>query len=169
MRTELFFADIRQQLGRRLHSDITCISIRGEDKIRTQKDKLYNSWSLSLDYYRKALDILRQRNRSSIFLYLSEGGTDPQMVAEDRQWVKDTFITPQLGDRSLLEPKDFTAADSLHMMTECDSLVVSASSFSWWAGYLSKKARTIIAPRVIQEEFVPEDYYPPSWTLIYEE
>jgi len=115
--------------------------------------------------YLKALNILRQRNDNMIFVYLTGGGTRPEIVAEDRQWVKDTFLT-RPEEPSFLEPEDFTAADALHMMTECDNLVVSASSFSWWAGYLSNKDRLIIAPKQIQTDFVPEDYYPPSWTLI---
>ena len=129
----------------------------------------YNDWSLSVDYYRKALDIFRQRNRHMIFVYLIGGGTDSQMVMEDRQWVEDTFITPRPEEPSFLEPEDFTEANALHTMTECDNLVVSASSFSWWAGYLSNKDHLIIAPKTIQLDFVPEDYYPPSWTLIAEE
>jgi hypothetical protein len=166
LRTQAFFADIRRQSRNGHHPEIACISIRRGDKTRKKKGNVYDNWSISVDYYWKALDILRRRNRGMTFVYLTGGGTTPRMVAEDRQWVKDTFITPHGGQASFLEPEDFKAANSLHMMTECDNLVVSASSFSWWAGYLSKKDGMIIAAKHIQEDFVPEDYYPPWWTLI---
>jgi hypothetical protein len=168
LRTQEFFVYVRRQSKNTSHREIACISIRRGDKTRMHKKGFYNDWSLSADYYRKALDILRQRNRNMIFVYLIGGGTDSQMEVEDRQWVKDTFIIPRSEEASFLEPEDFTEANALHTMTECDNLVVSASSFSWWAAYLSSKNRLIIAPKEIQLEFVPEDYYPPSWTLISE-
>jgi hypothetical protein len=52
-----------------------------------------------------------------VFVYLIGGGTDPQMTAEDRQWLKDTFITPRLEVLSFLEPEDFREANGLHTMT----------------------------------------------------
>jgi hypothetical protein len=104
-----------------------------------------------------------------IFVYMIGGGTNSQIVAEDRQWVNDNFITPRPEEPSFLEPEDFTEANALHTMTECDNLVVSASFFPWSAGYLSNEDRLIIAPKKIPLDFVPEYYYPPSWTLISEE
>jgi len=166
LRTKEFFFDIRRQSKSASHREIACISIRRGDKTRNNNKNFYDDWSLSMDYYWKALGLLRQRNHNLIFVYLVGGGTDPQMTAEDRQWVKDTFITPHSKEPSFLEPEDFTEANAMHMMTECDNLVVSASSFSWWGGYLGNKDRLIIAPKEIQIDFVSEDYYPPSWTLI---
>jgi len=81
------------------------------------------------------------------------------MTAKDRQWVEDTFIKPHPEEPSLWEPEDFTQANA---MTQYDNLVVSASSFPWWAGYLGNEDRLIIAPKHIQVDFVSEDYYPSS-------
>jgi len=166
MRTQEFFVDIRQKSKGNSHSEIACISIRRGDKTRNNNKTFYDDWSLSMYYYQKALDILRQRIHNLIFVYLVGGGRNRQMIAEDRQWVKDTFIKPHSEEPLFLEPEDFTEANAMHMMTQCDNLVVPASSFSWWAGYFGNEDRLIIASKHIQVDFVSEDYYPPSWTLI---
>ena len=56
----------------------------------------------------------------------------------------------------------------------CDALIIGASSFGWWAAYLSKiPGRRIVAPQVMvlpgsdfADEYVVEDYYPPDWMLL---
>ena len=169
MRTNKFLANIRRRSSAAPEWEVACISVRRGDKTRMNDESFYDKWSLSTDYYKKALNLLHQQDRGMIFVYLVGGGTTPEMIEEDRQWVLDTFINPHPDEYAFLEPEEFEAASSLHMMTQCDHLVVSSSSFSWWAGYLSTKARTIIAPKVIQADFVPEDYYPPAWTLVYDE
>lgn len=167
--TSNFLADVRRQASMPAEGEVACVSVRRGDKIRMDNQHFYNRWSLSIEYYQKALSVLRQQDQPMAFVYLVGGGTTPEMVAEDRQWVIDTFIRARPDEHSFLEPEGFSAANSLHMMTQCEHLIVSSSSFSWWAGYLSTKARTIIAPKVIQTDFVAEDYYPPSWTLLDDE
>lgn len=57
----------------------------------------------------------------------------------------------------------------MYALTRCNHLVISSSSFSWWAGYLSRAASLIIAPKIVLAPsviFAPEDHYPPGWILL---
>ena len=58
-------------------------------------------------------------------------------------------------------------AESLLLMSEAQSLVISNSTFSWWAGMLGNKKKTVIAPskwfRNLED---PDQLYPPAWQLM---
>lgn len=66
----------------------------------------------------------------------------------------------------------------LAVLRGCDALVISSSSFGWWAAYLAKlPPGHVIAPRhVINPKLPPQhnlrrgfdgaDYYPPGWLLL---
>lgn len=63
--------------------------------------------------------------------------------------------------------------DFVFLQVACDALVLTASSFGWWAAFTSELAKVVVAPRVIVNpqdplsfEFRREDYYPESWILI---
>ena len=57
--------------------------------------------------------------------------------------------------------------ESLLLMSEAQSLVISNSTFSWWAGMLGNKEKTVIAPRKwFRSMEDPDQLYPPVWHLM---
>jgi hypothetical protein len=57
--------------------------------------------------------------------------------------------------------------ESLLLMSEAQSLVISNSTFSWWAGMLGNKEKTVIAPRKwFRSMEDPDQLYPPAWHLM---
>ena len=146
----------------------------------------YNRWALSEAYYKAAIDrALRPdgggdagpRGRPVALVFFTGGGFNRAQQREDRQWVRDRLAS-RYDDhgrardlRTYLEPEGMDHVTSMACMARCDALVVSASSFSWWAGFLSdnRTTKVIIAPRDIHDEsfgFSPADYYPAHWTLL---
>lgn len=65
----------------------------------------------------------------------------PVLVAsDDHQWVRATFA--DLSDRVQIF-EGSTQFDDLRMLSRSTELIMSNSTFSWWAGYLGRQARTI--------------------------
>lgn len=90
---------------------------------------------LSASYYLKCIDIIRLEILNPFFIFVSD---DPFYVQECFSEVKDSYISKQN------DTEDFA------LMTLCKSGILSASSFSWWAAYLSQlqnRSKLFLAPR----------------------
>jgi GR25 family glycosyltransferase involved in LPS biosynthesis len=150
---------------------IACVSVRRGDKVRLHNSG-YNQWALSLNYYDKAIRLLRMKYKKLALVFFVGGGFNKKIKLEDREWVK-THLMANLSANNVpvhLEPYDMSHIVSMHAMSQCDALIVSSSSFSWWSGYLSRNTSTIIAPKTLHEsstwEFSESDYYPSNWILL---
>jgi Glycosyl transferase family 11 len=103
-------------------------------------------------------------------LFFVGGGFHRKDYEEDRFWVRERLMTKALeGDTVFIAPEELSHMTVMYALTRCDHLVISSSTFSWWAGYLSEQATTIIAPRMLLVDtvpFKPEDHYPPHWILL---
>ena len=125
----------------------TCVHIRRGDYLK------YSSFHnvCNLDYYLKAITTIG--DGSFIF------------VSDDINWVKENFKSENYYfvdfNNELL---DFT------LMTMCNNVVISNSSFSWWGSYLNNNEnKTIISP---YRWFGPkgpkdtQDLYLKNWSVI---
>jgi hypothetical protein len=59
--------------------------------------------------------------------------------------------------------------EDLYLLSRCDALILSNSSFSWWASYLTKDKSIVIAPVNWFAKEGPQDYYDvfrEEWKLI---
>ena len=103
-------------------------------------------------------------------LFFVGGGFAKKDYLEDRLWVRERLMPMALdGDRVFLAPEELPHMTVMYSLSRCDHLVISSSTFSWWAGYLTQKASLIIAPKILLSSsvtFVSEDHYPPSWILL---
>lgn len=74
------------------------------------------------------------------------------------------------NDKVFIAPDVMSHIVVMYTLTQCNHLIISSSSFSWWAGYLSDHASLIIAPKYLhvveRVGFVPEDHYLPEWILL---
>jgi len=74
-------------------------------------------------------------------------------------------LEPHIPDALFVEtPKDVDAAEVLLIMAACGSLVISNSTFGYWAGLVSKTAQFVVAPtKWFKGQEDPEQLVPPDW------
>jgi hypothetical protein len=116
----------------------------------------------SLDYYKKAIQIVIDKN---------EKKTIPKLYifSDDPAWVKNNFNT--LGLPAIVvdiqEHKEKSYHD-MHLMSLCQHHIIANSSFSWWGSWLSSRNGIVIAPRRWFADDILKDYNPSlvSWLRI---
>lgn len=114
-------------------------------------DYLGNPMLLSPDYYRQALSsLIERRGLSTEHLTITVFSDDPEWCAKEMSFDTPVTYSP---------PRD-TLADFSSLM-ECEYLVLSRSTFSWWAAVLPDRPEAnVISPY----PYTPE----PDWLLDYE-
>ena len=89
---------------------------------------------LPKSYYKSAIELIRMKVENPKFLIFSDDR------ARAQQYIFD--ILEEYTYCCGTEFEDFIS------LSECDHLIISASTFSWWAGFLSKKVnKIVIAPK----------------------
>lgn len=146
------------------------VHVRLGDKLNNpQNENFYDKWSLSENYYRKAITLLTRRHKKHALVFFSGGGETKDHLSRDRHWTKEKF--GNLSNYTFFDHSDdhFVAFKALSL---CDSIVVAHSTFSWWAAYLSETLE-IVAPyhlfsptAEVTEGYSADDFYPPWWSLI---
>lgn len=129
------------------------IHVRTQSK-RTHDAGIHPFWGMA--YYEKALKTFP---KNSTFL-----------ICSDRiQWCKKHFSRLD-GNFIYIEGND--GVDDLFLLAKCHHLILSNSSFSWWAAYFHEHFDgKILFPEYWKEEPIHtnpnlEDFFLPSWTLI---
>jgi hypothetical protein len=140
-----------------------CMQVRRSDKL--QKQSLYTLQTKNYfeAAWAKVSEVLRfDRGTPSLFVT----GSSP----EDMTWATENFkkITEDINVHSGSYLEDFA-----FLQNACDALILSGSTFGWWAGYTSPRAKVVIAPKVIMNpvdkesrRFSVADHYPPSFILL---
>jgi hypothetical protein len=109
---------------------------------------------LSVEYYRHALSILDVSKPIWVF------SDSPEIVETELQSVKREliFIKP---------PQESDPVESLLLMSLASEIVISNSTFSWWAAYLSGASTRILAPaKWYESQPDPVDLIPCNWERI---
>lgn len=91
---------------------------------------------LTEEYFHRAID--------------SMGEGNVIICTDDPQWVRERFNYPVSPMQSDLE--------DLYLLSQCKRLVISNSSFSWWAAYLGVDKDRVIAPEEWFGDPGPYDY-----------
>ena len=112
--------------------------------------------TLSMDYYRSAVDYLNKKLPDLKWFVFSD----------DQEWAKQNldFIDKPVFVEGLSTIEDF------RLLNKCRHNIVANSTFSWWAGYLKADANAIVIgpqkPFATNMLYAPEDYYPPEFILM---
>jgi len=92
----------------------------------------------SVDYYRRALDLIRSRTDNPHFFLFSDDPTSARSLLglpQDRS----TCVDHNRGDEN--------ACADLWLMSRCRHFIIANSTFSWWGAWLAgQRDKTVIAP-----------------------
>lgn len=56
--------------------------------------------------------------------------------------------------------------EDLYLLSQCDSLIICNSSFSWWGAFLGKNKQKVIAPKKWFVENKEHDIYEKDWIIL---
>jgi len=117
-----------QTLKKNKNKKIFFVHIRLKDNL-VGIDKKYPS-VLPLIWFFKCINLLKKKNKDSLFIFLSD----------DINFLKKNL------NKNEIYIKDNNPFFNFFIMKNCDGGVLSASTFSWWAAFLSKK-KEFYAPK----------------------
>ena len=135
-----------------------CITIRRGDFISNNEYKK-NLYVCDEKYFKKAIDIIQKKIDNPVFFVFSD----------DIEWCKKNMKFPK---NTYFESGDDPVWEKLRMMYSCKNFIISNSTFSWWAQYLSRNDdKVVIAPsRWGNLEYkgnnIKIDIYDDNWILI---
>lgn len=131
-----------------VNSNSVCVHVRRGDYCQQ------NIVICDLTYFEKAVSIIKSKVDNPEFFVFSD----------DINWVKDNFKIEGMNyvDEDL---KDY---EELSLMYSCKHFIISNSTFSWWAQYLSENDNKIV---IAPEKWMPNDkekrdIYQQNWILI---
>ncbi len=140
-------------LAEKLQNNVViCVTIRrGNFTSNALKDKFLVCGS---EYYYQGVRYIHERYTDAIIYVCSD----------DIEWCKKEL---QFKQNTIYE-KENPVWEKLYLMTLCNHFVISNSTFSWWAQYLSAAPnKIVVAPyRWRNSEFPPQDIFEDTWVLL---
>ena len=114
-----------------IESNSVCVSIRRGDYVTTY---LKDFFLCDVDYFLRAIEIIKERVENPVFIFFSD----------DIEWVKENIkINLPCYYESGVDP----VWEKLRLMYSCKHFILSNSTFSWWAQFLSRNiSKIVISP-----------------------
>lgn len=114
--------------------------------------------NLDTKYYSKAIEILADNEPIQEI--------EIQLFSDDID--KSKKLLAQIGcvNVKTLETEDLKPEEELLIMSQYTRIIISNSTFSWWAGYLAENNATVIAPNPLMKNAASELSRSPNWTYI---
>lgn len=112
--------------------------------------------ALPLDYYRRALDLVRSRVEHAHLFFFSD----------DIEWVREHLKTDLPSEYVANAASDTAVIAELGLMQRCRHHVIANSSLSWWGAWLAdRQGQLVIAPRcwLKSSSLDLDDLLPPTW------
>lgn len=135
------------------NSNSVCISIRRGDFVTNEKfSKKYNV--CDINYFVKAIELIKEKVENPVFVIFSD----------DVEWCKENL---KFDGTVLSEDGTDPVWEKLRLMYSCKHFIISNSTFSWWAQYLSRnKNKVVVAPARWNNSGYKSDIYDENWYLI---
>ncbi len=133
-------------------SESVCVTIRRGDFLSEKNKK--GHYVCKEDYFERAIIQMKINVKNAKFFVFSD----------DIEWVKNNMKFPE-GTK--FEDGTDPVWEKLRLMYECKHFIISNSTFSWWAQYLSRnEQKTVIAPSRWKNTWQNSDIYMDNWILI---
>ena len=139
-------------------STSVCLHIRRGDLVSNSAANQFHG-VICLEYIYKAIEIIASKIKTPTFFIFSD----------DMNWCKTNIkIDYQIYFIDHFNPVDMFPID-FQLMTNCQHFIISNSTFSWWAAWLSQyRDKIVIAPQnwFRASEINTKDLVPDSWIRI---
>ena len=115
-------------------NESVCVSIRVWNDIQKESNLYMQRNVCTKEYYQRSIEKMAEILPDAVFIVFSN----------DIEWVKNnvTFNRPVYFERGI-DP----IYEKLRLMYSCKHFIISTSTFSWWAQYLSRNnSKVVIAP-----------------------
>ena len=159
--SENIMCNIQSRFGLLLKNKerIVVVHARRTDYLKNQ-DIINFHGPLCIDYYNKAIDKMSNEIKDPIFILTAD---DPSF------WTSAINELPQLNNRNIYILDEDNEIVVIALLQQFQYFIIANSTFSWWAGWLSKDTKKVIAPSKWFGPTGPQNYkdiYMPSWELI---
>ena len=130
-----------------------CLHIRRGDFVRIPKFKVCTE-----NYYQKGLNIIRQEQKDVVAYVFSN-------TPKDIQWIRENYHFD--GEVRYVDMGN-SEIDDLYLMMQCRHFVISNSTYSWWAAYLSDHLnKIVVAPKPwVNSDEKQDGIYCENWHVI---
>jgi len=131
-----------------------CISIRRGNFVTDKNNqKIYDI--CDVEYFNKAIKIMIQKLKNPTFFIFSD----------DVEWAKENLDF--CGFPVFSEDGKDSLTEKLKLMSTCKHFIISNSTFSWWAQYLSQNNnKIVISPSKWYKINMPSDLIEENWIKI---
>lgn len=134
------------------NSNSVCVSIRRGDFLHNKYKKDF--FICDENYFTKAINKIKEKISNPIFVFFSD----------DIEWVKKHFNVPE---NSYFESGNDPVWEKLRLMSNCKHFIISNSTFSWWAQFLSdNNHKIIISPNRWKNNDNSSDLIEDGWIKI---
>ena len=111
---------------------------------------------LGKEYYQKAIQLMREKNKEIIFYIFSD----------NIELAKDFFAFEKNAVFININKGKYSYRD-MYLMSLSKNIIISNSTFSWWAAWLGKNKNTIVAPKLwFKQKKKAHRYYLPEWHIV---
>lgn len=139
-------------------TNAVCVSVRRGDFVTGENQADARDCNVCTpDYFRRAVALCREKLRKPVFFVFSD----------DVEWTKQNLHFE--GCETHYERGGDPVWEKLRLMYSCKHFVLSNSTFSWWAQYLSRQPQAeklVIAPNRWRNWSVNKEIYEDGWVLL---
>lgn len=108
----------------------------------------------SIEYYKKAIEIVEKKVESPVFFFFSE----------DKDYIRDNFS--YLNNYEIVDSRSERCEIDLYLMSKCRNNIIANSTFSFWGAYLNDNHQKIVISPEYQFVSVFGKYrcsFDPTW------
>ena len=133
--------------------DPIAIHIRGGD----YRNLTESVGILSSEYYKKAVELIMLQNpEPKVWLFSNDAELSEELIAKIGLKVDRKFTELELS-----------ASETLFLMSQANKIIISNSTFSWWAAYLRGRNKMVIAPvKWFRNMDDPKRLIPETWVKV---
>ena len=144
---------INKQLYEKIrNTNSVCVTVRRGDFLLDKFKKQF--YICTPEYFEKAIDEMNKKVENPQYIVFSD----------DVEWCKENMKFPE---NTLYESGNDPIWEKIRLMYSCKNFIISNSTFSWWAQYLSRNEdKKVIAPSQWNKFEYAVPIYDEKWDII---